>query len=164
MILLTTKRVRLRRFLKTDLSSLRQMMSNPNVMKFTGFKTPQSEEKIQECLAKWTKPAIPQLGVWAACLLETDELFGWFMLTPTINEHSPEIGFMLREEFWGQGLTSEVSAALISYGFDQLNLKRIIASTHVNNHSSICILKKLGMSRFDYDQAAPEILYFEKKN
>jgi len=161
MTLLTTARAKLRRFTQTDLGPLTEMMTNPRVMQYTGFKTPQPIEKIQESLSKWMNPADPQLGVWASTLLDTNEVFGWFMLMPTIEGESPELGFMLNEKFWNKGLASEIAIALLDYGFIQLHLKRIIARANPENLPSISILKKLGMSPFKNQRESSDIIFFE---
>lgn len=161
MTLLTTARAKLRRFSQSDLSPLTEMMTNPKVMQYTGFKTPQTDEKIQESLSKWMNPIDQNLGVWAAEFIDTSDLFGWFMLTPTLDERTPELGFMLKQDFWNMGLTTEVARALLSHGHHQLQYRRIIARTNPENKPSIHILKKLGMTSFKNQRESSDIIFFE---
>ncbi len=59
----------------------------------------------------------------------------------------PEVGL-----YWetapaerGQGYAGEAAAALIAYGFEQLKLARIVATTDHTNLASISVMRKLGM-------------------
>jgi RimJ/RimL family protein N-acetyltransferase len=44
-----------------------------------------------------------------------------------------------------QGYATEAAQALIRYGFDQLQLKRIVATTTYDNAGSIGVMRRLGM-------------------
>lgn len=45
----------------------------------------------------------------------------------------------------GQGYATEAAAALIGYGFAELNLKRIVATTSYDNGASAAVMRRLGM-------------------
>jgi [ribosomal protein S5]-alanine N-acetyltransferase len=45
----------------------------------------------------------------------------------------------------GQGYATEAGRALIDHAFDQMHLKRIIATTEYDNHASQAVMRKLGM-------------------
>lgn len=55
--------------------------------------------------------------------------------------------YKLLPAHWGQGLTTEALKALISFGFDQLQLHRIEAGCAVENVASIRVLEKAGLTR-----------------
>ena len=57
-----------------------------------------------------------------------------------------EIGFTLRRDHWGAGLATEASRLLLAFGFDQLGMHRIEATSHPDNVASIRVLEKIGMS------------------
>jgi len=57
-----------------------------------------------------------------------------------------EIGFTLRRDRWGAGLATEASRLLLAFGFDQLGMHRIEATSHPDNVASIRVLEKIGMS------------------
>jgi RimJ/RimL family protein N-acetyltransferase len=57
-----------------------------------------------------------------------------------------EIGFTLRRDRWGTGLATETAQLLLAFGFDQLGLHRIEATTHPENAASARVLEKIGMS------------------
>jgi [ribosomal protein S5]-alanine N-acetyltransferase len=56
-----------------------------------------------------------------------------------------EIGYCLEKRAWGRGLGTEVAAALVRFGFDELRLHRIQARCDPMNMASARILEKVGM-------------------
>jgi hypothetical protein len=46
---------------------------------------------------------------------------------------------------WGHGYATEAAAAMIAYGFEQLRLRRIVATTEHDNARSINVMRRLGM-------------------
>lgn len=55
-----------------------------------------------------------------------------------------ELGYWLGEEHWGQGIATEASRAMLSFGFNELNQTRIEAGYGDGNDASANVLKKLG--------------------
>lgn len=58
-----------------------------------------------------------------------------------------EIYYKLIPEFWGKGYGTEVSRALIKFGFEVLKLHRVEAGVAIGNKASIRVLEKSGMLR-----------------
>jgi ribosomal-protein-alanine N-acetyltransferase len=61
-----------------------------------------------------------------------------------VHRHVASIGYWLGEEFWGQGVMSEVVPAFVNYCFANLPLHRIYAEAFENNLGSARILEKAG--------------------
>lgn len=57
------------------------------------------------------------------------------------------IGFFLDKNQWGNGYATEVAEALITFGFEELPLRRIFAWCDTENKASIHVLEKVGMKR-----------------
>jgi [ribosomal protein S5]-alanine N-acetyltransferase len=55
-----------------------------------------------------------------------------------------EFGYWLGEEFWGQGIMSEVVPAFANYCFEKFSLNRMFASAYANNPASARVLEKSG--------------------
>lgn len=55
-----------------------------------------------------------------------------------------EAGYALSKSFWGRGLATQITYALVNYGFKTLNLDKICAITHPMNIPSQKVLKKAG--------------------
>jgi RimJ/RimL family protein N-acetyltransferase len=64
----------------------------------------------------------------------------------SVPDKRAEIGFTLRQDRWGAGLATEASRLLLAFGFDQLGMHRIEATSHPDNVASIRVLEKIGMS------------------
>ena len=82
--------------------------------------------------------------VFAIVLKSTNELIGNGLFSIRDNE-TGEIGYFFHPDYWGKGFGSETGKALIDFGFEKLNLHRIVATCDVENADSIKILRKLGM-------------------
>jgi RimJ/RimL family protein N-acetyltransferase len=61
---------------------------------------------------------------------------------------TPEVGLFwaLFPDQWGRGYASEAARALVSYGFEELELARIVATTEHDNLRSIAVMRRLGMT------------------
>lgn len=122
------------------------MMTDSEVMQYTGFKKPQPEERIRELLAHWILEGETELGVWAAVESDSKKFIGWFMLklreTP-----DPELGFMIVKDYWNQGFATETAQGLLNYAESKLKLKRIVATISPQNLPSAKVLEKIGMTK-----------------
>ena len=61
-----------------------------------------------------------------------------------VHRLSAEMGYWLAEEFWGQGIMSDVVAAFVDYCFEKFSLRRIYATTYATNPASARVLEKAG--------------------
>ncbi len=148
MIVIETDRLRVRSFEASDFDSLALLMSDADTMKYTGFKQPQSKEKVRDLLSGWQKEGLQKTGVWCVESKNTGDFVGWVMLKPT-NSETPELGYMIRRQSWGHGYASELVAGLLNYAFKGLNLTRVVAVTSLQNTASVRVLEKSGMKRFE---------------
>ena len=83
---------------------------------------------------------------WFAVVRKNDEkLLGEGILLDV--PEKPEMGWLMDKRYWGQGYGTDVGAALLKFGFDVLNLRRIIAACHADNHASYKLMEKIGMKR-----------------
>lgn len=55
-----------------------------------------------------------------------------------------EIGYSLTPKYWGKGLATETTLALVEYGFANTNSEEIVALTMLENIGSQKVLKKAG--------------------
>ena len=56
-----------------------------------------------------------------------------------------EIGYWVCEDYWGQGIASEAVGLILKFGFEVLNLNKIIATHYLDNPSSEKVLIKNNM-------------------
>src|SRR5262245_57781598 len=57
-----------------------------------------------------------------------------------------EIGWRLARPHWGRGYASEAATRVLSFGFTDLKLREIIATTSVANTRSSSLMRRIGMS------------------
>jgi ribosomal-protein-alanine N-acetyltransferase len=72
-----------------------------------------------------------------------------------------ELAYALMPEFWGKGLATEVSRALVKIAFDDVGLDELVAFTLVDNRASRRVMEKIGMTyERDFIHAGlPHVLY-----
>ena len=58
-----------------------------------------------------------------------------------------EIGYILNRRYWNQGYMTEAARKVVSFGFEQLGLHRIIATCDPANIGSYRVMEKIGMQR-----------------
>jgi ribosomal-protein-alanine N-acetyltransferase len=101
-------------------------------------------------------------GLYALELRQTGEFIGyagfakptfdsWF--TPCI-----EIGWRLRQEYWGSGLATEAARACLEHGFQKLGLVEVFSFTALLNTRSERVMQRVGMTRlgeFDHPRMEP---------
>ncbi len=63
------------------------------------------------------------------------------------NDSTAMIGYVLHQDFWGQGFTTEAVLSLMNFGFGKLCLHRIYATCDTENIGSERVMQKCGMRR-----------------
>lgn len=58
-----------------------------------------------------------------------------------------ELGYALRRDRWGSGLTTEAAAAVLAFAFGPAGLARVEATCRPENSGSRRVLEKIGMQR-----------------
>jgi RimJ/RimL family protein N-acetyltransferase len=149
MKILETRRLILRRLLPDDLDSLFALYSDPEVRRYFPEGTLTYEETKEEL--EWFlngHPVHPQLGLWATIHKETRQFIGRCGLLPWTIDQRPEVevAYLLAKEYWGQGLGTEAAQAILQYGFEQLQLSRLICLIDPENQASIKVARKIGMT------------------
>lgn len=93
-------------------------------------------------------------GLYAAELRGEDRFIGYVGLhTPAFEAHfTPcvEIGWRFASDVWGQGLATEGARAVVRHAFEDLSLDELVSFTVTENHRSIRVMQKIGMT---HDQA-----------
>ena len=56
-----------------------------------------------------------------------------------------ELGYFILEKYWGKGIVTEASRAVLDYCFTELNALKVVAGCNKDNIGSEKIMKKLGM-------------------
>ncbi|MBM7553048.1 GNAT family N-acetyltransferase [Thalassobacillus pellis] len=138
-----TERLILRKITLDDAKDMYLYASDEEVTKNvtwnTHFTLSDTFRFINTFLSKYDAP-------WGIELKENGRFIGTVHFVWWQPKHnSAELGYVLSKEYWGQGLITEAARAIISFGFENLDLVRIQARCFLENKGSERVMKKLGM-------------------
>jgi len=158
--IIETARLHIRELLPTDIEGMFDLDSNPEVHQYLGNHPVQTKDEIVGVIGFIRQQYIDYgIGRWAMVDKATNEFIGWTgfkYVTETTNNHVNyyDLGYRLREKYWGKGLATEAGMACLDYGFNQLGYQEVFATADCNNEGSNHILRKLGfkcVETFDWD-------------
>lgn len=168
-IYLETQNMIFREFIETDWQHIKDLDSDPEVMKFLTNGIPSSDSEVDRVMSvvlSITKKWQGKFGFWVALDKDSLEFIGWFHLRPLKtdpdNASLLEIGYRLKKKFWGKGLGTEGSLALINKARREYGIREFCAQTLYTNLSSQNIMKKCGMT-FWKEDFYPELPGEEKR-
>lgn len=147
---LNTERLRLRQWWPADRAPFAAMNADLEVMQF--FPETMNEAQSQ-AMADHCEALIAERGwgFWALEQREQKRFLGFVGLNiPNVMlpfQPCVEIGWRLRRDAWGNGYATEAAAAVLEFGFDNLELEEIVAFTSVLNYRSQAVMERLGMAR-----------------
>jgi RimJ/RimL family protein N-acetyltransferase len=145
---LTTDRLTLRRFTLGDLDLLDRLYSDPEVMRYVGgTKTRVQTETLLKTRVLEYYEKFPGLGMWATLERTTGACIGTHLLNHIQGETYIQVGYVLFSQYWGRGYATEMTIAILRYGFTELALPEIFAITDRPNVSSQRVLLKAGLER-----------------
>jgi RimJ/RimL family protein N-acetyltransferase len=156
---LRSARLQLRRFTPADLPLLAALNADPAVMRWLGgVMSPQQTADMLQTRILGYYAANPGLGIWATTLRDGGECIGFHLLNNIQGETQIQVGYRLFPRHWGKGYATEMTVALLDYGYRRLRLPRIAAITALDNHASQRVLLKSGLPRLE-DRAFPHPAY-----
>lgn len=137
-----TPRLIARPLQETDQTAYFDMMGNPKVMNPIP-REPMTREESNEHLNKLLTldHTTSDTKVWAIELKEERVFIGLCAFLKN-NNNEDEIGYRLREAYWGVGYGTEITRGLIDYGFNVLKTELITADVYIENVPSVKILEK----------------------
>jgi RimJ/RimL family protein N-acetyltransferase len=100
--------------------------------------------------------------VFAIELKNINKVIGHLIFHQYRNENIYELGWVINKNYWNKGCAVEASNKIIKYGFDTLNIKKIIGETKEENKKSIKIFEKLGMNKVGKNEDC--LIEYEIKN
>lgn len=149
MIALETARLLLRPWRESDREPFRRMNADPRVMRF--FAAPLSSVETDAMIDRIaTHFDLHGFGFFAAELRATGEFTGMVGVShvPFEAHFTPcvEIGWRLAAAHWNQGFATEGARRCLSFAFDELALREVVAFTVPANLPSRRVMEKLGMT------------------
>jgi [ribosomal protein S5]-alanine N-acetyltransferase len=146
--MLETKRLFLRPMNDGDVDAVFAMRADADVMRYIREtqNRREAENWVKLISSKWETDKI---GLCAVILKETNEFIGWCGLWILSETGEIEVGYAIAANYWRKGFASEAAEICLQYGFDTLNLEKIVACANPKNEGSQAVMRKIGMT-FDH--------------
>ena len=145
-----TKRLVLRALRMDDAEFIFKEWGNSQVTYYMRDEEPlKSLEQAKEMLSPLQTPEeMPDFKWWGIEYKTKGELIGTCGYCRWDKQHHrAEVGYDLWPHYWGQGIMPEALGALFRFGYFEMGLNRIEATTHIENDRSQRVLIKLGFQR-----------------
>ena len=148
--ILETDRLILRCLSTDDAEFILGLLNEPSWLHFIGDRGVRTIEDARSYILKSPVEMYARLGfgIYLVELKEGGIPIGTCGLVKRDYLEDVDIGFAFLPKYWAKGYAYESASAVIAYGKDVLGLKRIVAITTSDNHSSARLLEKLGL-RFE---------------
>jgi ribosomal-protein-alanine N-acetyltransferase len=142
-----TQRLILHGLTESDIPFLLDHFGKDEINRYTSDENVTSLEEAKELYRKYIAPR-PNLFRLGLLMKATGDLIGTigFYGIDRVNKRAIA-GADLKKEYWGKGLMSEALRALIRFGFNEMRLNRIEASTDPQNLRSIRLIERCGFRK-----------------
>lgn len=145
-----SERLGFRNWNETDLIELAKINADKDIMKH--FPKTQSKNETSEFIKRHSIQYKENgYNYFATEILETGEFIGFIGLAfqnyKTAFTPATDIGWRLKKSAWGNGYATEGAKKCLEFGFNKLNLKKIISTCTVKNSKSESVMKKIGMEK-----------------
>ena len=160
--LLETERLTIAPFTDDDARDFYNVVNNPEVLRYIPEGQVTFEkfmETFQRLLERYKTNTPDNITRFSLAVKEKDtgRLAGWAGLGQLdINPEEIEIYYGMGRESWGRGFATEAAGELLRYGFENLNLERIVAIVLPDNAASIRVVEKIGLKYIKDITGLPE--------
>ena len=159
--MITTARLRLRRWDEADIDPFMAALNTPGVMRWLGGV--QDRDYYAKAASRMhAHQAAHGHCFWIVERSEDGAIFGFcgakrVDLPGIAIDGAIELGWRLREDAWGQGYAREAAIATRDWCWEHLADQRLFAMTVVDNLASQKLMHRIGMHRVpDFDFAHPD--------
>lgn len=142
---LETDRLILRPFQETDLNDLYSYAKNPNIGPNAGWKPHESMDESKSILSNFIDDDEVLAIVWK----ENNKVIGSLGLHKDQLRSADNVrmlGYVLSEDYWGRGIITEASRALMAYAFTDLGLLMLTVHHYSYNQKSRRVIEKCGFA------------------
>lgn len=168
---LETERLILRKIVESDSEAILFLRSDKTVNKYIDTPEDKKIKNLSDAI-KWINKVDESIEkneaiIWGITLKNDPKIIGTFGMGNFCNNNKiAEVGCDLVPEFQSKGIMSEAQNKIIDFGFKDLKLDKIEASTHIKNTSAIKLLEKtrfrLNENRKDKDNKLDVFYELEK--
>jgi [ribosomal protein S5]-alanine N-acetyltransferase len=149
-VIAQTPRIIVREFLPEEKDLFFELMNDTRINYHLPKRNPeQIREVFIETIADYLQGQ--KLTRWGIFDTLTGDFIGLGLLKYVPEEpQKAELGYVLHLHYHGKGIATELSKALIVYGFDKMNLSEIFAVTTHENIASQQVLLKAGLTQGEH--------------
>jgi len=146
-IIVQTRRLIIREFTPKEEILLVNLYRDERVTQYVSKRTEdETLKQFAEALNQYKDGS--GLGRWGIFNPADGDFIGVCILKPADSDPTRiELGYVLNPKYWGIGIATELSRALVFYGFKDKHLTEICACTHPENLASQNVLTKAGFVR-----------------
>ncbi len=152
---LETERLIMKFYSEENKNDFLNLFTDAAVMKFVD-KGVMTNEKAEAFWRKLFEKLYPQnYKIWAVFDKADLRYIGHAGIYPqTTKRKDWEFVYFLCKNEWSKGYATEIAKCLIKYSFEELNLRKIVATVEDEHLASIHVLKKAGMKfeRYESDE------------
>ncbi len=142
--------ITLRQVQEQDIDDLKEYYTDPKVARFQ-FWGPMNDDQVHQLVTSQStiQPGDPGVPFMLVAVLNSERrVIGDCSLTITNPDNrQADLGYVFNPQYHGRGLATAAVRGLLGFGFQQLNLHRIVATTDVRNERSWRLLERVGMRR-----------------
>ncbi|MEM9921622.1 MAG: GNAT family N-acetyltransferase [Bacteroidota bacterium] len=143
--IIQTDRLVLRQFEAKDANGFYEMNADPEVIRHTGDLPFTSVEAAQLFIESYDHYQQYGFGRWTVLDRQKEEYLGFCGLKYSPDKQEVDLGFRLIRRYWGLGYATEAAMACLNYGFEHLQMEKIVGRARKDNPASIRVLEKIGM-------------------
>jgi RimJ/RimL family protein N-acetyltransferase len=147
-MILETERIQLCKITPNDVAFIFELLNTPTWLQYIGDKGIKTLADARDYIITGPMASYNKygFGLWLVKLKQEQVPIGMCGLMQRDYLENVDIGFALLPQYTGKGYAYEAAKATLDYAKTNLNLKKIVAFTDIDNEHSISLLKKLGMS------------------
>jgi RimJ/RimL family protein N-acetyltransferase len=145
--IMSTERLALRLFRKSDANTVATLCNNYNIYKSTLYLP--YPYHINDALT-WIEThydnfVADKLYEFAITDKETGEVFGAIALSNNKSCNHGELAYWIGEPYWGRGYATEAAKAVLQFAFKEVKLHKVFARYFSSNIASGKVMEKIGM-------------------
>ena len=148
----------MRRFELHDAEFILALLNEPSFLRYIGDKGVRTLDDARNYLQSGPLESYQRHGFGLLMVARRDDQVpvGMCGLLKRDELDDPDVGFAFLPQFWSLGYGFESTEAILEYGRDRLEMKRIVGITSPENDASIRLLLKAGLSFEGKVQLAPD--------
>ena len=146
MFLIETERLALRHLSTEDAEMMLELLNEPSYIRNIGDRGVRSLEQARAHIENGPIASYQRhgFGLNRVALRDAGPAIGICGLLKREHLEHPDIGFALLPRYWSRGYALEAARAVIAHAQRNLGLRRILATTALENADSIRLLGKIG--------------------